>query len=630
LRIRTLIIALLLVLACVPAFAASDNSGTAPRREAEPASASPSPEPAVSPEPTATSSLSSTGAFSLKAHRIAFYSARYILTGDGDVEVKLADGARVTGSRFAMDIRLNRFVVAGNVKLYALGHEYDGAAFSDYFDFDRQYFVPVTDEPDRWTYAHGEYGQPYRGREMPGDTFFLPDVSRDKVFIYAQKCVVQPRESIKFITPTINFGLAYIPWPSFFVNFTANPNFAQNSMPGAFIDGPYDAFGGGHGLFTLNLRYDRPNGVYLAPEFHQVSDKHYIVGSVSPFTRPFKQYNFDVYDRISPKMQVQASFQESAFQLGLHTPLAASAYSSLALTGGLPNSYLQLVAHQYWTSLLAQPAPGINGLLYYFDPTHNWIPNHPNDIQLTWNGFRHRINKLPVYFTLRSGIGVAHEGYGLQFLGGVESPTIWNKTVGVNVTAPSLTLIKDESGFRRDIYLNLSLDKTRTWYDTPHHIDISIVNGSISRQFDRHFAGLFGYTNQNIGDYWGARQNEVYPLNQSYFSPVTNQIYPSYGAFQGLGTTRSLFVQMNYVASTSFAASVNLRKNHDFPEAVPGVFPAYGALSFQNYGNVPNQATVEVRFRLSPILVLDFQDAYFFNFGGVQKWSPNFQFQALR
>ena len=44
----------------------------------------------------------------------------------------------------------------------------------------------------------------------------------------------------------------------------------------------------------------------------------------------------------------------------------------------------------------------------------------------------------------------------------------------------------------------------------------------------------------------------------------------------------------------------------------------------------PNQLTVDVRFRVSPIITVDFTDAYFFNFGGYEKWAPYYQVQALR
>jgi hypothetical protein len=105
----------------------------------------------VQPTPVPTPRFPTYQAFSLKAREIDFYSARYILAADGNVEVRLGDGTRITGNTFAMDLRLNRFVIAGNVTLTTATQTYTGAAFSDFFDFDRQYFVPVGDEPDRWT-----------------------------------------------------------------------------------------------------------------------------------------------------------------------------------------------------------------------------------------------------------------------------------------------------------------------------------------------------------------------------------------------------------------------------------------------------------------------------------------------
>src|ERR1700688_930959 len=606
-----------------------------PAAPAEPPPPSPPPSqpPVTIPTgaPSATPQAPTFGAFSLTAQEIDFYSARYILTANGNVEVKLADGARLTGETFAMDVRLNRFVIAGNVKLVAAGATYDGVAFADFFDFDRQYFVPLGDEPDRWTYAHGDYAHPYLGREMPGDTFFLPDVSHDRIFASAQKVVVQPRESIKFDTPTINFGIAKLPWPSYFLNFTANPNFAQNSLPGAFVDGPYDASGGGHSLFTPHIRYDNLNKLFLAAEAHQVSDRHYLVGSISPLTRPFKQYTFDAFDRLSPKVQVQASFQESAFQSDFKTPLSATAFSHVRITAGLPHSYLQLNADQYWDSLLAQPAPGINGLFYYGDPTHNWVPNHPNDAQLSWIGTQNRFVRTVPYFvfSLRSGIGLAHEGYGEQVLGGVVYSTIWNHFAGFNITVPGLDLIPDRANLRRDLYLNMSFDRQRQGYDVPHYVDSTGTNATLSKRLDRHVSMLVGYSVTNTGDYWGPNQSVIYPAITTYQSPFTGQTYPSWAAFDGFQTQRSFVGQLLYTPSTAFATSIQLRHNKDFPEPIPGLAPQPNVLAWQNYGVTPNQLTYELRFRVTPILTIDFLDTYYFNFGGYQKWSPNYQITVL-
>ena len=59
----------------------------------------------------------------------------------------------ITGNTFYLDIRLNRFIVAGNVTLQRGDVSVQGAAFTEYLDFDRAYFLPVGNEPDRWTYA---------------------------------------------------------------------------------------------------------------------------------------------------------------------------------------------------------------------------------------------------------------------------------------------------------------------------------------------------------------------------------------------------------------------------------------------------------------------------------------------
>jgi hypothetical protein len=584
------------------------------------------------PSPTPAPARPTFAAFGLAAHEIDFYSARYILTADGSVDLRMDDGTHITGDSFAMDIRLNRFVVAGNVTLTAAGQTYEGAAFADFLDFDRQYFVPIGDAPDRWTYIHADYRHPYFGRLMPGDTFFLPDVSHDRIFLVAHKVVVQPRESIKFVTPTLNFGLAKLPWPSFFLNFTYNPNFAQNSLPGAFVDGPYDMFGGGHTLFTTHIRYDNLNKVFFGYEQHEVSDRHYLVASISPLTRPFKQYNFDAFDHVGNKFDVQGSFQDSAFQHDFHTPLASSAYANLKLTAGLKRSYIQFNSDQFWESLLAQPAPGINGLYYYGDPTHNWVPDHLNQTQLTWASFQNRVfSKIPyLVFSDRVSAGFAHDGYGLFFFGGQVPKTIYNHAVGFNLASPSLTIIPDSSGQHRDVSLNVSFDKQRQWYSLPHHIDTTITSASLSHAFDRHFSVLANYVITNQGDFWGNNQPVVYPSIFTYSSPMTGDVYPSWSAFDGFTSQRSYIGQLLYTPSTAVVASLQFRHNKDFPEPIPGLAPPPNVFAWQNYGLAPNQLTVDFRFRLTPILTVDFSDAYYFNFGGYEKWTPNYAVQALR
>ncbi len=562
--------------------------------------------------------------FSVSARSVAFYGSRYILTADGDVEVNLGDGARLTGNTFAMDIRLNRFVIAGSVKLYAAGQEYDGAAFADFFDFDRQYFVPSGPAPDRWTYSQSDYAHPFRGREMPGDTYYLPDLSNERVFVFANKAYVEPRVSIRFIHPKIRLGVAFVPFPSYFLEFGPNPNYAQNSLRGAYVDGPWDALGGDHALASAHLRYDPANKVYFAYEQHQFSDNHYLVASISPLTQVFKQYNFIGLEHM-PKFDIAGSFQMANFQHDFKEPLSSTAYATTTLTAGLPHSSLQLQTHSYYDSLLAQPPPGINGLLYYGDMSHPWNPDHPDDAMLTWSSFQNRIFKLPIFFKTRVAMGFAHDGLNPpQVLENVFYRTIWNNTIGFNVQLPSYKLLRDYSGLGHDIYFNATFDKQRESFSLPHHVDTTITSFSLSRQFDPRFIMLVNYQITNTGDFYGARQSEVYQPNTVYLDPITMQPVPAWSSFRGFATQRSLVEQFVFQPSNAVAANLSFRQNHDYP------IPLAGQVFENNIGFEPYQATLDMRFRISPTIVLDLSRSYFFNFDGAERWSPTFGIQVLR
>lgn len=593
---------------------------------------------AGAPAPSATPATGRRlAALRVTARRVTFYSNRFIVGADDDVAVTLGDGTRVTGNTFFMDLRLNRFVIAGNVKVMTGGQEIDGAAFSEYFDFDRAYFVPIVTEPDRWTFVAGDYAHPAKGREMPGDTFFLPDLSGERVFLYANRAVIDPRESVRFAPAKLNFGATFTTFPSYFLAFSQNPNYAQNALPGAVVDGPLDFAGGRHGLSTAHIRYDSLNGVYPAVEQHLISNNSYVVAAASPLTRPLKVYNFLAYDRISPALQVQFFAQESAFQHAFSQPLAASAFAQLQLTAALHHSYLQLQTLQYYNSLLGEPPIGMFGVRYYGDQSHDWIGDHPFDATLSWIGFRNKINHLPLYFQLRSSLGYAHNGdhdlptlYStgpLQTLGGVAYTTLYSKGAGIDITTDSLPIIRDKR--HRDLYFTASFDKQRLYYSAPHHTDTTTTTLSFTKLIDpQKLTVLASYSNRNIGDFYGAQQAIAYS-NVSAISPFTGQTFPGYAAFRGFATTRSFTQQLVYTPNPTFNLNFSMRENSDFPAPVPGLLQITGDnQSFANYGVSPYQATLEIRYRLNRLLVLDVARSYYFNFGGYQRWQPQFSIQV--
>jgi hypothetical protein len=576
-------------------------------------------------------------ALSIVAEKVAFYSNRFIVGADGNVVVTMGDGTKIVGNTFSMDLRLNRFVIAGNVTLTAGPTVVHGAAFSEFLDFDRGYFLPLFDEPDRWTYTQGDYAHPLLGRVMPGDAFFLPNLAGERVFLYAKRADADPHESVRFSPASLNFGLTFVNFPTYFLDFSKNPNFAQNSLAGADIDGPYDFAGGEHGLATAHVRYDSINQLYLSYEQHQFSNNHYVVFSVNPITRPGKNYNLIAYDRISPVLQVQALFQEFTFQHSFTQPLSASAFASIELTLALKQSFLQLTTNSYYQSLLGQPK-GLGRDLYYGDPSHLWIPDHPAGISLSWNGFRHKIARLPISFQLRSSIGNNHneisalnQTSGLQQLGGFEYDTEYNHGAGATLLTDPIVLLRDKSGQKRDVYFTATFDKQRTYYSVPHHIDITTTNLSLTKSISpRHLTAVLSYINTNTGDYYGAQQLEAYPSTVAQ-SPATGELYPQYAAFRGLGTTRSFREQLVFTPSPALNSSITMREDDDFPVAVPGISETIGNVTyFNNYGVPPYQLTLDTRFRINSILTLDVSRGYSFNFGGYQRWSPNFAIQVVK
>jgi len=627
------------------AFAQAPPGTPAPSVIATPALVEPLAVPAVTPSPSsavsAATSPAPTGrrlaALGLSANRIAFYSNRFIVGADGAVMVTLGDGTQVSGDTFAMDLRLNRFVIAGDVKVRANGTEFAGAAFAEYLDFDRAYFVPVTTEPDRWTFAAGDYTHPLLGREMPGDTFYLPDLAGERVFLTAKHATIDPKQSVRFTPASLNFGLTSVPFPSYFLTFSPNPNFAQNALPGAYVDGPLDFAGGAHALSSLHLRFDPVNRVFPAFEQHQVSDKSYFVFSVNPLTRPLKQYNFLASDRISPGIQVQVALQETAFQHAFSRPLSATAFAALQITASLPHSYLQYNSQNYYDSLLAPPKEFADSTIYgrvfyYGDPTHPYIGDHPSQQQLAWIGFRHPLAKLPFTFQLRSSIGAARNTITpVANFRGAPYTSLVSKAVGLNIASKSFVILPDRKHRGRDLYVTAAADKQRQYSSLPHYIDTQIETAAVTKIFDpRRLSFVTSYTIANIGDFFGAQQPYAYGVATAY-NPYTGEAFPGYRAFRGFSTLHALVEQFVFTPTQLMTLNVVMRESHDFPRAIPGAPTAIAnSITFSNFGAAPYQADLDLRYRVTRQLTIDVGRSYFFNFGGYERWSPRFSFALTR
>jgi len=557
----------------------------------------------------------------VNADSVQFFYDRFLLEADGNVHVTTSDGMTMSGDSFSMDLKLNRFMLAGHVHVQDPAGSQEGAALADFLDDKRIYFVPVISEPDRWTFINGDFAHPAKGRDMPGDAFEFPDFGEAKPFIMTDSATVGTRSFVRFGGNHLDVanGLgAYVPTPSYYVNFSNDQHLGDNSLAGASFDATDQFAGNANSISALHLRYDPTNKTYLSFEQHFSGKKAYAVFSVNPLTKEQKFWDLVTSVRPSDRFQIRTFTQLATNQHGFSLPSASGQFTTVQATQALPHSFVQLNAQFTNYSLLP--------------PTYSLQYHHPFQAQLIGQTFNNRIGKLPLYESLQYGLGMTHDIYGLQQIGGVTYNEIWNHFVGLQMYVPSLK-IGNSPIESNNVYFNATFQKTRTWNSTPHYVDATLTNFTLSKTLDRHFLAFAGYSNQNTGDYYeGVLASQIY----APFVPVVNGV-PVYGyaAFRGVATLRTLSLDLNYSNAGNFTASLLGRKHVDFPAPYPGLFPTpplniLGQQEISNYlGEPPYDLTADVRFRVNSRMSIDIARSYFFNFGN-QRWSPSFVIQVTQ
>ncbi|HEY0380866.1 MAG TPA: hypothetical protein VGC72_01575, partial [Candidatus Elarobacter sp.] len=532
---------------------------------------------------------------------VDFFSNRFVVTADGSVRVRLSDGTVVTGETFTMDLKLNRYLVAGDVHVDGPTIHAAGAAFAGYPDLDRSYFLPSSATPaapERWTYYGLDWANPHVGREQPGDAFFFPDLTGERPYIYSTGARITPKTNVLFTFPRVYTAGVYLPLPRYVVTFSANSHFYENGFQGARADVALPFNGSAHSLTALHARNDQFNGTYLALDQHFVWDNDWIVASIDPLTQEQRQYNLIAFKSFSPKMQGRLFAQESAAQhLIVNRPDDAAAYVGFSLNAGLPHSGLSYSQSNYYQHILGYPKhPNDNVLASDYDP--RWR-EHPTGAELTWTGVPTPLIKGgPVSFRLRSGFGFSHDVYGE---GGYPNQqpgpkSLFYKYAGALVSTSAIRL---RSGYS----LTAQYDKQRIWFSLPHHVDVGDGRASISRDLPRqHLTYYLAYEIKTIGDYWGEQQLAAYPRASDAF---TNEFgtFTGLGAFRGFATSRNLSGAVVYAPTPYFVLNVSAARLTDTPGPIPGA-----------YGQPPVQLSADLRMRISKQLLVDVSRGYYFNF----------------
>ncbi|MGA8325257.1 MAG: hypothetical protein WB757_04160 [Candidatus Cybelea sp.] len=653
--------AFMLFLACGAARAATPGPSPTPTSVAPQASAAPTPQSTAAPTPQNTAPPPRTLVY-LSAKNIDFYYNRFLIEADGNVRVRTSDGFTVTGDAFSMDLKLNRFMVAGNVTLHDSTGTVSGAAISDFLDFRRIYFVPVTSAPDRWTFLDGDLAHPAKGRVMPGDTFYFPLVS-EHPSITGTGAVIGTNTYVRFINARTYFLNAGVPLGSYVVNFSPNQFFAQNTLSGASVDLTWNVAGNTNSLSAVHLRYDPTYHTYLSFEQHFVGDHEYAIFSVNPATRAEKWWNLALYEKLGSRFQISSFTQYYSQQNFLQAPRAAQQTTFLNATYALPHSYLTA------TSQLTNYNTLGPGSLEVPDALGGNL-SHPSQAQITATSFANKIPGLPIFEQIYEGYGFNHDSVGAnQYLNGFTGfwpeggrtfapipvpglqaygapcqvqpskvftyycpvyTTIWNTVFGFNLYTQSLKLNNPENPYQT-YYFNASYNKQYQWNSLPHWINSDNVNFSINRAFSRSLNVYVAYQILNVGDHY---------IHGGYL-PCANVGTPlcplSFTSFRGVSTQRTTSLGINEAPHPEFNFSLLVRHHDDFPIPVPGLFGLppnniIGQPLYTSYlGQAPYDATGEVRVKILSHALLDVSRTFYW-YGNPYRttfWQPSFVVQVL-
>ncbi len=564
-----------------------------------------------------------TRSIELHADVVDFYSNRYILTADGHVRAQLTDGTIVRGTTFSMDLKLNRFLIAGDVHVDGPKVHETGAAFAGYPDLERSYFISEGDTPDRWTYFGEDFSDPHKGRTQPGDAFHFPDLTGDKPYIISGAATIFFKNNVEFpVGSRIDILGAYVPTPGYVVNYSSNPNFYQNAFFGAIFDVGVPFHGAADAMSALHFRYDQYNGFYTAFDQHFVHNLDYAVFSVDPLTQNQRQWIAILYKRVSPAVEVRTFFQLFTQSIFLNEPKYASFFSNAVVNAKVGRYAVGLNVDQSNPTILggAEDLVAANGVLQV---------SHPFDATLTVQSFEDEIRAfryvhVPVKFQYRAGYGYNYNSYGMAVLGpgaaavppalptwgGAVYPAITNTFVGLTLYTASIPLAKQLS-------LSAKADRLETWYSLPHHVVTTDVSETIARTplSTKLPAFLVTYDVLNIGDFYGSQQLVAYPP-----APDTETI-PGYGtytglaAFDGFATSRSWSGSIVYTPTPYFALNLTMQHFITTPKAESGLG-----------GAPPWVFNPDVRVRINQHILVDIARQYFFNFSN-ELWAPQYTIQ---
>jgi hypothetical protein len=536
-----------------------------------------------------------TETYRLSAQRVAFYTNTFILQGRGNVHVDIGSEREISADFFSMDVRGNRFIVAGNVRLLGPNVDDSFAAFSVDLVAKRAYAIVANGTVDRLSFSENDFVHPQRDEQPPPDAFELPLITYPASKL-GHKIVIGTRSYVRYgscVTQFIGGAGVYIPIPSCYVNVGDDPALAQSALAGASAGGEINLTGSANAVSGIFLIYDRVNGFYAALQQNVASSKAWAVFALTASGHP----GLSVIGALTPSdaFGVRVSTDLQSVAPTATSTLTGFRYSDIRVSQALGFGYAELFA-----SGAADSGTG-----------SQFFPSRPFSAQFDLATPNVPIGNL-AFGTMRIGYGEQHNPFGVQQLGPTDYTTLGFGYLNAALSTPAIPIGGADP--RRRFDLGLLAGEAIQSFSIPHETAITTTAVSLTKPLGASTVSL-SYSIANVADRY-ADQQLAYPV--------------TIGGFNGLATFRTLALGATVEASPQLTTSLTVRLHDDFPKPAQGLFPVVDAAPLgQNpypfqLGEPPADVTLAFRIRLNPQLSLDVTDTHFINARG---WpTNNFQF----
>jgi len=436
-------------------------------------------------------------------------------------------------------------------------------------------------------------GKPVKGRDMPGDAFAFPDLRGHRPYVSGRKAVIDSGTYVEVepATTAILMGPDTPPLPAFVDNYSGNPAFGQNALPGATFDAPYPFYGSSHTLETFHLRYDqaRADPYFASFEHHSVADDGaFAVMSLNALSQPAKQWTLLGYEPMGARQALSLDAQLFTTQSGLSQPSTSNGFVDLQYVGALRESSVLADVTQSYDSLLR----GIES------------PDHPTVAGLQWSGYQQTIFRSGFTYRLASGTSWIHDAFGVS---GQPIRDVSTTFVSGVIGSPSFS-----GPFKTTAYVSASVQQT--WLTFPNRISTRSLFLSDGRELaPRLYAVLSGQVQTVTTDDPAlafAAPNAATGLTPAPQSPNGLPVlqFPTSAI---AATDRSYGLTISWQPTGRFQFGTTAQRSVYSPGQP---FP-------------PSSLSFDARANVTRSLYVTIGRSYFFNWIG-QGWSPRFSLQV--